>query len=329
MSIKVTIVICLYNAENFIEKTLESLEKQTLKDFNLLIIDDCSPDNSADKVKEFFQTSTFYKTEIVHFEENKGTAYTRNFALHYVKTPLMMFFDADDIAKPDLLKKLYSKINENNDNIAVSCYSSYIDINANKISGGQFIGPKNKEDFLKRAQAGKLTFMLPPTLFKRDYAIQVGGYRLEGFPSGKLRYQDLSEDMDLWSRMSDLYISGKVMLTIPEVLFYYRKDTSSLSASKESLVAMQHKMRYIKQNLKLRRMKKKELLFLDYMDSLRPLEKVENYFKDSSAFYYRNAGFSYVEKSYFSFIYYMTLSVILNPLYIIAKIKSNFIRNIK
>lgn len=325
----ITVVICLYNAENFIVETLESLEKQTLKDFNLLIIDDCSPDNSVSKVKEFFQTSTFQSTEIIHFEENRGTAYARNFALHHVKTPLIMFFDADDIAKPDLIEKLYTKINESEYYIAISCHSKYIDINSNEIVGGQFIGPVSNDDFITRSKEGKLTFMLPPTLFKREYAIQVGGYRLEGFASGKPRYQDLSEDMDLWSRMSDLYISGKVMLTIPEVLFYYRKNTSSLSASKENLIAMQNKMRYIKQNLKRRRMEKKDLLFLDYMGSLKLLEKVKNYFKDSSAFYYRNAGFSYVENSFLSFIYYMILSIILNPLYIIDKIKSNFLRKVK
>ena len=197
-------------------------------------------------------------------------------------------------------------------------------MNSNKIAGGQFIGPKNKEDFLRRAQDGKLIFMLPPTLFKREFAIEVGGYRLEGFSKGRPRYQDLSEDMDLWSRMSDLYASGKVMLTIPEVLFYYRKNTSSLSASKESLIAMQNKLRYIKENLKRRRVGKEEVFFVDYMNSLRSLEKVKNHFKDTSAFYYRNAGFAYVEKSYLSFVYFMMISIIFHPPYIINKIKNTF-----
>mgnify|MGYP000710395798 CR=1 FL=1 len=137
MNFKITIVICLYNAENYIVETLESLDKQTLKDFNLLVIDDCSPDDSVSKVKEFFQTSIFRQTEIVYFDENKGTAYARNFALHHVKTPLMMFFDADDIAMPNLLEKLYVKMNESDANIAISCYSKYIDMNSNKIGRWQ------------------------------------------------------------------------------------------------------------------------------------------------------------------------------------------------
>ena len=326
MSNHLTVVICLYNVENFIEETLESLKNQTFKNFHLLIIDDSSTDSSLNVVKSFLQAKPFSSTEIIHFEENKGTAYARNFALQHVTTPLMMFFDGDDVAKPDLIEKLYNKINENENYIAVSCYSKYIDTNSNKISGGQFIGPLSDEEFLERAKNGKLIFMLPPTLFKREFAIKAGGYRVKGFPNEKIRYQDLAEDLDLWSRMSDFYTSGKIMLTIPEVLFYYRKNTASLSASKSSLMAMQNKIRYIKHNLKRRRCGKEDLDFVDYLQSLNKFDKLKNYLKDSSAFYYRSAGFSYVKKSYIFFIYYLTLSIFLNPLYIIEKYKSNIMR---
>lgn len=325
----ITIVICLYNAENYIVETLESLENQTLKDFKLLIIDDCSTDKSISKVKDFFKTSSFQETEIVQFEDNKGTAYARNFALHQVKTPLMMFFDADDVAKPDLLERLYAKISESDENIAVSCYSKYIDVNSKKIAGGHYIGPTSEEEFRYKAENGKLILIPNVTLFKNEFAIQAGGYRLEGFENGKPRYQDLSEDLDLWSRMSDFYAFGKVMLTIPEVLFYYRKNTSSLSASKDSLIAMQNKIRYIKTNIKRRRKGLEDLYFIDYMDSLSKSQKIKHFFVDNSAFYYRQAGFSYVNKRYFSFIYNMLLSILLNPKYLVVKIKSNFLKRVK
>ncbi len=322
----ITVVICLYNAEKYILETLESLYNQTFKDFNLLVIDDCSSDASVSKVSDFFKQKSFQMTELIHFEENRGTAFARNFALYYVKTPLMIFFDADDIAKPELLQRLYKKINESDDYIAISCYSKYIDIRSNNIVGGHYIGPTNKEEFNVKAENGKLILISNVTLFKLEFAIQAGGYRLDGFLSGIPRFQDLSEDLDLWSRMSDFYTSGKVMLTIPDVLFYYRKNTSSLSASKDSLVAMQNKIRYIKYNLKRRRRGKLDLSFIDYMESLSIVQKIKNYFKDNSAFYYRNAGFSYVEKAYVSFVYYIILSLLFNPFYIVDKIKSNFMR---
>ena len=89
----ITIVICLYNAEDYIIKTLQSLEKQTFKDFKLLIINDGSADNSLKKVREYLTVTSFGNHEIVDLVYNKGTAFTRNYALHHVKTSLMMFFE--------------------------------------------------------------------------------------------------------------------------------------------------------------------------------------------------------------------------------------------
>jgi len=326
MQKNLTLVICVYNCEKYIKETLSSIYNQTYQGFKLLVIDDCSSDNSLDVVKEFLDKNKFKETEIVEFEENKGIAFIRNFALQKVTTSLMLFFDADDIAKPTLLEKLYDKINENNECIAVSCYSKYVDSNSNRIIGGQFIGPLDRVSFKIYASRGKLIFLLPPTIFKRKEAIEAGGYRLDGFPKNGLRYQDLSEDLDLWSRMSDQYEDGSFMITIPEALFYYRKNTNSLSASKESLIAMQHKIRYIKYNLKLRRKGLMDRSFIDYMEGISDYENKKNSRKDISAFYYRESGFLFMNKSYIMFLIKISLSIFYNPKYIVHKIKSNFIR---
>lgn len=325
--VDITVVICLYNAENYIEETLISLHNQTLKEFKLLVIDDCSSDNSVYQVNDFIKKNNSFKEfELFKFSKNKGTAAIRNFALNKVITPLILFFDADDIAKPSLLEKLYYKLHSDKNFIAVSCYSSYIDSNSDKIKGGHYIGPSSEKDFFNRAEKGKFILMPCTALIKREYAIKAGGYRTKGFEKGKIRYQDLSEDLDLWSRMSDFYIENKIMITIPKVLFYYRKNTNTLSASKESLFAMQDKIRYIKFNLKRRRAGLLDIDFTDYISSLTDEDKKENYYKDTSAYYYRQAGFLFVNKSYLSFTYYMACSILYNPSYIVDKIKSNFLK---
>lgn len=326
MKNKITVVICLYNAEKFIVETLESLNAQTFNEFNLLILDDHSVDNSVEEVKKYLSEDVQLESELICFDENKGTAHLRGFALEYVKTPLMMFFDADDVAKPQLIECLQNKIYSNENIMAVSCYSKYIDHDSNPIIGGQFIGPTTEMDFIASAKAGKLIFMLPPTLFKKDLAIRAGGYRVKGFPEGERRYQDLSEDLDLWSRMSDFYCDGKVMLTIPKALFFYRKVTSSLSASKGSLVAMQDKIRFIKHNLKRRRRGAEDIDFVSYRASFSRKDKIGNYAKDMSAYHYREAGFLLVRRSYTRFIYHIIISVLLNPAYFLDKIKSNLIK---
>ena len=321
----VTIAICVYNAEDYIIETFESLKNQTYKNFKLLIIDDKSKDNSLKIMKDYLEKEkNSFNYKIIELEKNSGTAVGRSTTLENVDTELMMFFDADDIAKPDMLEKLYSKIQENVDFIAVSCHSKYIDLNGNNIVGGHFIGPETIEDFRFKAQNGKLILIPNVTLFKKDYALKCGGYRKDGFPkNSKTRYQDLSEDLDMWSRMSDFYKDGKIMITIPEVLFYYRKNTSSLSASKDNLIAMQTKIRFIKKNLKRRRSNQEDLTFIEFIESLSLKEKFLNSLKDLSAFHYRKAGFLYVEKKYLGFLLNLSYSVILNPMYIIDKFKSN------
>jgi len=179
---------------------------------------------------------------------------------------------------------------------------------------------------MEKAKKGKLILLPCSTIFRKEWAIRAGGYRLDHFPISDIRYQDLSEDLDLWSRMSDFYTEGKVMLAIPEVLFFYRKNVGSLSGSKEKLFAMQHKMRYIKFNLKRRRSGLSDIGFTAYLQNLRKAEKLKHFFKDSSAYYYRQAGFQYIKKSYIGFLYYMTRSFLYNPSYIFQKIKSNYLQ---
>src|SRR5690554_4467805 len=122
----ITIVICLYNAEKYIMETLASIESQTFSDFKLLIINDCSTDASLEIVEEYLLASEFKEYEIIDFKENRGTAYVRNQALTEVDTPLIIFFDADDIARPQLLEEYIETMNSDDNILAVSCYSSYM-----------------------------------------------------------------------------------------------------------------------------------------------------------------------------------------------------------
>jgi len=321
-----TVVVCLYNARNYIIKCLDSLSNQSYKRFKLLIINDSSTDDSLSIVEDYLAKQSYLEYAVISLPVNKGTAYTRNYALSQVKSPLMLFFDADDIASPALIEKLITRIKEDAHCIAVSCHSKYIDTYSNHISGGIYLGPTSKEEFFWRAKSGKLIFMPICTLFNVRYAINAGGFVQEGFPNEiDIRYQDLSEDLDLWSRMSDFYKDDKYMITIPEVLFYYRKNTSSLSSSRTNLFAMQGKIRYVKFNLKRRRKGLGDITYIEYANSEEVKNKKSNFYKDISAYYYRQAGFYFVKKSYLKFIINMILSFRYNPKYILNKVKYNII----
>ena len=323
-NVEITVCLCAYNGSAYLSETLESLRFQSRKDFSLLIIDDCSTDDTLSIVEQY-RDAGWRGFEIVSMPENKGTAYCRNFALHHCKTPLMMFFDSDDIAKPELVETLYNKMISDERLVAVSCHCRYMDDKGNKLPGGLFLGPETEEEFISKASAGKMIFMLPPTLFKRECAIKAGGYRqAEWFPKGKIRLEDLSEDVDLWGRMSDFYAEGKLMLTVPMPLFFYRKRESSLSTGFAKSRAMGLKMMYIKANQLRRRAQQEEWTFSEFTGSLEWWKKFNFERKNAGTYFYRCACFCYVRRQLLRCAFFLGLGVICSPLYPLEKYRANF-----
>lgn len=316
---KITLAICCYNAEKYIEETLACIVNQTFKDFDLLIINDCSTDNSVGLIHNFFKKYPF-DYEVVNFKINKGLAAGRQFVENYVQTKYILFVDADDCPYPNLVEKLYFKICSDQDLIAVGCYHEFIDNNSKKIGGGIFLGAKTKDEFFKKALHKKLIFMQPTAIIKRDDVLRVGGRNISGFPEGKPRYQDLCEDLDLWTRMSDLYTENKAIVVVPEVLNRYRKHEQALSANSFGMIL---RMRHIKSNLILRRAGIKEKSFTKFRDTLSSREMQSLKANAKSADNLRNAVFCLKKGKVFKGLNHLAQSVLSEPSYIWQKLKSN------
>lgn len=314
-----TLAICAYNCEQFIEETLTCIINQTYKDFDLMIINDCSTDNSKDIIEQFFLKNPKEYT-LVDFEVNKGLASGRHYVENHVKTKYILFVDADDCPYPTLVEKLYNKIESDADLMAVGCYHSFIDKNSKKIGGGIFLGAKTKDEFFKKAYHKKLIFMQPTAIIKRDDVLRVGGRNISGFPEGKPRYQDLCEDLDLWTRMSDLYSENKAIVVVPEVLSRYRKHELALSANSLGMIL---RMRHIKSNLILRRAGIKEKSFTDFHNTISSKEMQSLKANAKSADNLRNAVFCFKKGNLFKGLNHLVQSVISEPSYIWQKLKSN------
>ena len=80
-----TLAICVYNAAKYIEKTLESVLAQTSSDFHLLIINDCSTDDSVALIERFFILHP-RQYELVNLDRNQGICYARHFAERHATT---------------------------------------------------------------------------------------------------------------------------------------------------------------------------------------------------------------------------------------------------
>ena len=277
-----TLAICMYNAEKYIEETLSCLMAQTVQSFHLLIVNDCSTDNSVRVVEDFFRRNP-RQYELVNLLKNSGLCAGRRYVEEHATTRYILFVDADDCPYPTLVEKLYGKITSDDDLIAVGCHLEYIDSNGKKMKGGIFLGETTKKGFYEKAANEKLIFMQPTAIYDRETALQVGGHNITGFPEGKPRYQDLCEDLDLWTRMSDLYKEKKAIVVVPEILCRYRKHEQALSANSLGMIL---RMRHIKTNLKRRRRGERELSFIEFRETMseEKLKKLEKRHRQPTAF---------------------------------------------
>ena len=318
MKTEITLAICMYNAEKYIEETLACIMTQTMQDFHLLLVDDCSTDRTVEYVERFFHQNQ-RQYELVKLAQNQGIAYGRNFALHHAQTKYLIFVDSDDQPLPLLLEKEYQVLSNDENLIAVSSWSQFIDAKSKKMRGGLFIGDTTKAQFLKRAQAAKRVYLPIQTMFDRAAAIRVGGFSLDGYPDGKPRYRDFCEDLDLWTRLSDLYAEGKYIIVLPEVLYLYRKS-EGLSSSHFNMII---KMEYVKVNLRRRRRGVEEISFIDYYNSLSEIERARLQKDSNAADCLRNGVFYIREKKIIRGLALLFECVWNHPSYIIDKVIAN------
>lgn len=107
---KVSIIIPVYNAEKYIETTINSILSQSLSDWELLLIDDCSKDNSSVLCKEFSQRDK----RIIYIKQpaNGGPARARNTGLEHALGEFLAFVDSDDTIEPVFLERLVTTAEE-------------------------------------------------------------------------------------------------------------------------------------------------------------------------------------------------------------------------
>jgi len=107
-----SIVIPVYKVEKYIRKCLESIEKQTFNDFEVLCVDDCGGDNSASIIEEFSARDNRFK--LIRHEQNQGVAQARNTAIDNASGTYLVCVDPDDWLDEKALEKIYYAFEESN-----------------------------------------------------------------------------------------------------------------------------------------------------------------------------------------------------------------------
>jgi len=108
-SIKVSVIIPVYNDEKYLNRILTAVINQTLKDIEIICIDDGSKDNSLEILKRFEEKES--RMKVIHFDENKGQSVARNKGIDLAKGEFLSFIDGDDDVDSRYLEFLYNYSN--------------------------------------------------------------------------------------------------------------------------------------------------------------------------------------------------------------------------
>ena len=104
----ISVIIPCYQAAAYIEKALRALEQQTFQDFDVILVDDCSADNTAEVIRAFAESSSLNIT-LLRNEVNSGPGASRNRAIAHSQAEFLCFCDSDDWYEPDYLQCMYKK----------------------------------------------------------------------------------------------------------------------------------------------------------------------------------------------------------------------------
>ena len=153
----ISIITPTFNSERFIAETILSVQAQTYKDWEMIIVDDCSTDRTAEIVASFQEKDS--RIKYLYNSTNKGSAFSRNIAIQKAKGKWIAFLDSDDLWHPEKIEKQIEFMTRNDIHFS---YTNYCEIDESSKEVGVLIsGPEVITNKLMRAYCwpGCLTVM--------------------------------------------------------------------------------------------------------------------------------------------------------------------------
>jgi glycosyltransferase involved in cell wall biosynthesis len=175
----VSIITANYNCENFIDDTIKSVLKQTYKNWEMIIVDDLSTDNSIKIIENYIKEDN--RIKLIKLKENSGAAVARNRAIEEAKGRYIAFLDSDDLWEKTKLEKQLAFMQENSYDFTYTNYNLVDESNSRY--GNTFKAKKESSyhDLLKTCSIGCLTVIydtenlgkvtMPLILKRQDYGL--------------------------------------------------------------------------------------------------------------------------------------------------------------
>ncbi len=211
----VSILMPTFNAEKFIKAAIESVQKQTYENWEMILVDDASTDETVKIIDDFAQKDS--RIKLFQLETNSGNGFARNKALEKASGKYIAFLDADDLWFPTKLEKQIQFLKANNLPFTFSFYDC-IDNNGNNLN--------------RRVQTP-----IPLTYKQLFFCNYVGNltaiYDADFFGKIKLESSQKRQDWRLWLTILKQI---KTAEAVPESLAFYRIRKDSISSSKFKLI---------------------------------------------------------------------------------------------
>ena len=209
----ISIILPVYNAELYLQSTIDSILKQSYNNFELLVIDDCSTDSSYDIINSIIQKDSrvsYYKLE----KNSGGPATPRNYGINKAKNSLIAFVDSDDIWHPNKLEIQYEFLKSDHNIKFVSSFKTYKKFNRDTFSKNFSFTVLNYQDLLNKN-------------FVNNSTVLVYKKYLQPFDvcSKYIAIEDAKQWLDIARKGTNCYL-----IHLP--LIYYRKVEGSLSNNK-------------------------------------------------------------------------------------------------
>lgn len=208
----VSIIIPVYNAERFIKETIDSIIQQTYKNWELLLVDDCSKDTSANIIKEYIDKDE--RIKYIKLEQNSGAALARNRGIELSNGRYVCFLDADDKWTNTKMQKQIDFMKKKNCEFSYTSYQ-FADKDCNP-NGAIVIVPKS----ITYKQALRNTTIWTSTVM----------FDMNKLTKEQIYMPDVkSEDTACWWRILKMGITAYGMT---EVMGFYRRTEGTLSSNK-------------------------------------------------------------------------------------------------
>ena len=127
---KVSVILPVYNVGPYLDEALNSLTSQTLKDIEIIAVNDGSTDNSEEIIEKYMANDPRIQ---YHYQKNQGLSGARNTGMKFCKGEYVFFMDSDDIIEPDTLETCYNTARTNNADVCIFDAESFYEEGANKI----------------------------------------------------------------------------------------------------------------------------------------------------------------------------------------------------